>query len=69
MLQPEIAAFSMSGSSFLMAVNALMLRRLRLPPAELIDTDGEAKASSHRFGICFDEGGYDQGRPIDCRLT
>ena len=35
-LRPEIAALSMSGSSFLVAVNALMLKRLRLPvpPAE-----------------------------------
>jgi Cu2+-exporting ATPase len=30
-LRPEIAALSMSGSSFLVAVNALLLRRLRLP--------------------------------------
>jgi len=33
MLRPEIAALSMSGSSFLVAVNALLLRRLRLPAA------------------------------------
>jgi P-type Cu2+ transporter len=32
-LRPEIAALSMSGSSFLVAVNALLLRRLRLPSA------------------------------------
>lgn len=30
-LRPEIAAISMSGSSFLVAVNALTLKRLRLP--------------------------------------
>ena len=30
-LQPEIAALSMSGSSVLVAVNALLLKRLRLP--------------------------------------
>jgi Cu2+-exporting ATPase len=30
-LRPEIAALSMSGSSFLVAVNALMLKRLSLP--------------------------------------
>jgi hypothetical protein len=30
-LRPEIAAFSMSGSSLLVAVNALLLKRLRLP--------------------------------------
>ncbi len=34
-LRPEIAALSMSGSSFIVAVNAVMLKRLRLPsPAE-----------------------------------
>jgi Cu2+-exporting ATPase len=33
-LRPEIAALSMSGSSFLVAVNALLLKRLRLPNAE-----------------------------------
>jgi Cu2+-exporting ATPase len=31
LLRPEIAALSMSGSSFLVAVNALMLKRLKLP--------------------------------------
>ena len=30
-LRPEIAALSMSGSSFLVAVNAMLLKRLRLP--------------------------------------
>ena len=37
-LRPEIAALSMSGSSLIVAVNALALKRLRLPeeppPAE-----------------------------------
>ena len=33
-LRPEIAALSMSGSSVLVAVNALLLKRLRLPKAE-----------------------------------
>jgi Cu2+-exporting ATPase len=32
-LRPEIAALSMSGSSFLVAANALLLKRLRLPEA------------------------------------
>jgi Cu2+-exporting ATPase len=32
-LRPEIAALSMSGSSLLVAVNALLLRRLKLPSA------------------------------------
>jgi Cu2+-exporting ATPase len=31
MLRPEIAALSMSGSSFIVAVNALLLKRLKLP--------------------------------------
>ena len=33
-LRPEIAAISMSGSSLLVAVNALLLKRLHLPDAE-----------------------------------
>jgi P-type Cu2+ transporter len=33
-LRPEIAAISMSGSSVLVAVNALALKRLRLPHLE-----------------------------------
>ncbi len=33
-LRPEIAALAMSGSSLLVAVNALLLKRLRLPAAE-----------------------------------
>jgi Cu2+-exporting ATPase len=33
-LRPEIAALSMSGSSLLVAVNALLLKRLRLPTAD-----------------------------------
>jgi Cu2+-exporting ATPase len=32
-LRPEIAALSMSGSSVLVAVNALLLKRLRIPVA------------------------------------
>jgi len=32
-LRPEIAAISMSGSSVIVAVNALLLKRLRLPTA------------------------------------
>jgi Cu2+-exporting ATPase len=33
-LRPEIAALSMSGSSLIVAVNALMLNRLKLPTPE-----------------------------------
>ena len=43
-LRPEIAALSMSGSSFLVAVNALLLKRLRLPAAP------EAPATRDRHG-------------------
>ncbi|HKF76859.1 MAG TPA: hypothetical protein VKF59_12005, partial [Candidatus Dormibacteraeota bacterium] len=32
-LRPEIAAISMSGSSLIVALNALLLRRLRVPAA------------------------------------
>jgi len=31
MLRPEIAALAMSGSSLIVAVNALLLKRLKLP--------------------------------------
>jgi Cu2+-exporting ATPase len=33
-LRPEIAALSMSGSSFIVAVNALLLKRLKLPKSD-----------------------------------
>jgi Cu2+-exporting ATPase len=39
MLRPEIAALSMSGSSLIVAVNALLLKRLKLP-----DAGGSARA-------------------------
>ncbi|RWZ78742.1 MAG: copper-translocating P-type ATPase [Candidatus Microsaccharimonas sossegonensis] len=35
-LSPEIAALSMSGSSVIVAVNALLLKRLKLPQAEAV---------------------------------
>jgi Cu2+-exporting ATPase len=48
-LRPEIAALSMSGSSFLVAVNALLLKRLRLPsPENRPDNDGR-RARSRRI--------------------
>ncbi len=37
-LQPELAAISMSGSSLLVALNALLLKRLRLPSWPRQDT-------------------------------
>jgi Cu2+-exporting ATPase len=45
-LRPEIAALSMSGSSFLVAVNALLLKRLRLPRSltKAADTQPTAEA-------------------------
>jgi P-type Cu2+ transporter len=42
-LRPEIAALSMSGSSFLVAVNALLLKRLKLPASI---SPGQAPAAS-----------------------
>jgi Cu2+-exporting ATPase len=51
-LRPEIAALSMSGSSSLVAVNALLLRRLRLPtPGDHVEVSGsslEREAASAR---------------------
>ena len=45
-LRPEIAALSMSGSSLLVAVNAVMLKRLRLPTAstETVETTSDPVA-------------------------
>jgi P-type Cu2+ transporter len=45
-LRPEIAALSMSGSSLLVAVNALLLKRLPLPAPG--DSRGEAQAAANR---------------------
>ena len=53
-LRPEIAALSMSGSSFLVAVNALLLKRLKLPQT------GEAERSTpvlERAGVPADAAG------------
>jgi Cu2+-exporting ATPase len=47
-LRPEIAALSMSGSSFLVAVNALLLKRLRLPGAKDETAAVESPARAHR---------------------
>jgi P-type Cu2+ transporter len=44
-LRPEIAALSMSGSSFIVAVNALTLKRLRLP-AEHAEAPAEPRPPS-----------------------
>ncbi|HET9566004.1 MAG TPA: HAD-IC family P-type ATPase, partial [Mycobacterium sp.] len=49
-LRPEIAALTMSGSSLLVAVNALLLKRLRLPAAG--DPGGEVRVTDHaRHGL------------------
>jgi P-type Cu2+ transporter len=42
-LRPEIAALSMSGSSLIVAVNALLLKRLRLPDASATPTEADRK--------------------------
>jgi P-type Cu2+ transporter len=39
-LRPEIAALSMSGSSLIVAVNALLLKRLKVPASTLSDPGG-----------------------------
>src|SRR5262249_22321214 len=44
-LRPEIAALSMSGSSFIVAVNAVMLKRLKLP-APPIDQDAARRTDT-----------------------
>jgi Cu2+-exporting ATPase len=42
-LRPEIAALSMSGSSVLVAVNALLLKRLHLPAPVAAEVSGPAR--------------------------
>jgi Cu2+-exporting ATPase len=49
-LRPEIAALSMSGSSIIVAVNAVMLKRLRLPGAA-DGADREAHGGLHRGAV------------------
>jgi Cu2+-exporting ATPase len=45
MLRPEIAALSMSGSSVIVAVNALLLKRHRLPQQAAVAADGTDSVS------------------------
>jgi Cu2+-exporting ATPase len=47
-LRPEIAALSMSGSSLLVAVNALLLKRLRLPTPATQASDGAGELDGVR---------------------
>ncbi len=46
-LRPEMAALAMSGSSVIVAVNALMLKRLRLP--EVPETGGAPSSNLHEM--------------------
>ena len=48
LLRPEIAALTMSGSSLLVAVNALLLKRLPLPAPR--DAGGDTAAADHSDG-------------------
>ena len=50
MLRPEIAALTMSGSSFLVAMNALLLKRLRLPGHESEGATADATVDLSRGG-------------------
>jgi Cu2+-exporting ATPase len=49
-LRPEIAAISMSGSSILVAVNALLLKRLDLPPDAAAEEDASAVRATAAAG-------------------
>src|SRR5215203_5444455 len=51
MLRPEIAALSMSGSSFLVAINALLLKRLRLPGSGQRNGSDQTTASGGESGF------------------
>ena len=44
-LSPEIAALSMSGSSIIVAVNALLLKRLRLDAGQPASTDTKTQSA------------------------
>lgn len=48
-LRPEIAALTMSGSSLIVAIDALMLTRLRLPTAATTAPPGDG----HSIGPCM----------------
>ena len=51
-LSPEVAALSMSGSSVIVAVNAFLLKRLRLPSlAEGLGGPSAPSADLHRSGV------------------
>ena len=45
-LSPEIAALSMSGSSAVVAINALMLKRTKLAGIRQVRTEGSASVSA-----------------------
>jgi Cu2+-exporting ATPase len=47
-LRPEIAALSMSGSSFIVATNAVLLKRLRLPRAPTVEPQTPAPLAEAR---------------------
>ncbi len=59
-LRPEIAAISMSGSSILVAVNALLLKRLDLPPDTAAETGADA---SRKPGAVGPRGSVSGSRP------
>ena len=49
-LRPEIAALSMSGSSFIVAINALLLKRLRVPTSPQGAVSERAQQTAARIG-------------------
>src|SRR3546814_8372452 len=51
-LRPEIAALSMSGSSFIVAVNALMLKRLKLPVPVSAERSEERRVGKECVSTC-----------------
>jgi Cu2+-exporting ATPase len=57
-LRPEIAALSMSGSSLIVAVNALTLKRLRLPQATPAEPPPPAAGQAARRGHLMTHPGY-----------
>ena len=66
-LRPEIAALSMSGSSLLVAVNALLLKRLPLPRPR--DSGGMGLAADHDSEESPPEDRRSHRTPIECDPT
>ncbi|MFJ7260324.1 heavy metal translocating P-type ATPase [Streptomyces globosus] len=64
-LRPEIAALSMAGSSIIVAVNALALKRLRLPGPDLADPAGRGAGKDGQPGSGPSHARAGSGRTVE----